>query len=167
MADPVSILAVAGLAYVGKRLSDRPLETYETEEPPVYTPKPPVEVKMPEIISESNDRLPMRKIEMSTFADIAPQIRTNGGEMLSMRNRMYDTGRMNNLSPVEKQLVGPGIGVDASVPATGGYQQLLRINPENVGVHRLTTLPGRINAGGDINGGRRGVMGQFAQTRPE
>lgn len=167
MADPVSILAVAGLAYVGKRLSDRPLETYETEEPPVYTPKPPVEVKMPEIISESNDRLPMRKIEMSTFADIAPQIRTNGGEMLSMRNRMYDTGRMNNLSPVEKQLVGPGIGVDASVPATGGYQQLLRINPENVGVHRLTTLPGRINAGGDINGGRRGVMGQFAQNRPE
>ena len=167
MADPVSILAVAGLAYVGKRLSDRPLETYETEEPPVYTPKPPVEVKMPEIISESNDRLPMRKTEMSTFADIAPQIRTNGGEMLSMRNRMYDTGRMNNLSPVEKQLVGPGIGVDASVPATGGYQQLLRINPENVGVHRLTTLPGRINAGGDINGGRRGVMGQFAQNRPE
>lgn len=167
MADPVSILAVAGLAYVGKRLSDRPLETYETEEPPVYTPKPPVEVKMPEIISESNDRLPMRKMETSTFADIAPQIRTNGGEMLSMRNRMYDTGRMNNLSPVEKQLVGPGIGVDASVPATGGYQQLLRINPENVGVHRLTTLPGRVNAGGDINGGRRGVMGQFAQNRPE
>jgi len=167
MADPVSILAVAGLAYVGKRLSDRPLETYETEEPPVYTPRPPVEVKMPEIINESNDRLPLRKIEMSTFADIAPQIRTNGGEMLSMRNRMYDTGRMNNLSPVEKQLVGPGIGVDASVPATGGYQQLFRVNPENVGAHRLTTLPGRINAGGDINGGRRGVMGQFAQNRPE
>jgi len=167
MADPVSILAVAGLAYVGKRLSDRPLETYETEEPPVYTPKPPIEVKMPEIINESTDRLPMRKIELSTFADIAPQRRTNGGEMLTMRNRMYDTGRMNNLSPVEKQLVGPGIGVDASVPATGGYQQMFRVNPENVGAYRLTTLPGRTGPAGDINGGRRGVMGQFAQNRPE
>lgn len=167
MADPVSILAVAGLAYVGKRLSERNSETYVPEQPQVYIPKPPTEFKMPEILSEVDDRIPMRKIEMSTFADISPQLRTNGGEMLNMRNRMYDTGRMNNLSPIEKQLVGPGIGIDASVPAAGGYQQLLRVNPENVGAYRLTTLPGRTGPAADINGGRRGVMGEFAQNRPE
>jgi hypothetical protein len=122
---------------------------------------------MPEIINESDDRVPIRKIETSTFSDIAPQRRTNGGEMLTMRNRMYDTGRMNNLSPIEKQLVGPGIGVDASIPATGGFQQILRVNPENVGAYRLTTLPGRTGHAVDINGGRRGVMGEFAQNRPE
>jgi len=167
MADPVSILAVAGLAYVGRRLSERNLETYEPEQPRVYTPKPPVELKMPEILSEVDERVPIRKIETTSFADISPQKRTNGGEMLTMRNRMYDTGRMNNLSPVEKQLVGPGIGIEASVPAAGGYQQLLRVNPENVGAYRLTTLPGRTGPAADTRGGRRGVMGQFAQNRPE
>ena len=167
MADPASILAVAGLAYVGKKLSERYSEPYETETPKVYTPKPPVEVKAPDIIGEVDARLPARKVEIPTFADISPQKEYGGDGILSMRNRMYDTGRMNNLSPVEKQLVGPGLGVDASVPAVGGYQQSFRVNPENVGAYRLTTLPGRAGPAGVLNGGRRGVMGEFAQNRPE
>ena len=67
------------------------------------------------------------KQEMGSFAEVAPQQRSSGGEVLSMRNRMYDAGRMNNLSPIEKQLVGPGLGVGPEVPAFGGNQQLFRV----------------------------------------
>ena len=47
-----------------------------------------------------------------------------------------------------------------------GYQQSFR-ESENVGAYRLTTLPGRAGPAGVLNGGRRGVMGEFAQNRPE
>jgi len=84
-----------------------------------------------------------------------------------MRDRMYDQGRMNNLSPIEKQMVGPGLGVGPNVPAVGGYQQMLRINPINVGEHRLTTLPGRAGPAMDITGGRSAVVGQLTHNMPE
>ena len=163
MADPVSIAAIAGLAYLGKRLSDKPEVT-----PPVSEPVQPIQdIVAPKIMDDASIRTPQRKLEHPTFADIAPQYRTSGSEVLEMRDRMFDTGRMNNLSPVEKQLVGPGLGVGAEVPAFGGHQQLFRVNPENVGAYRLTTLPGRSGPAFDISGGRRGVMGELGNNRPE
>ena len=84
-----------------------------------------------------------------------------------MRNRMYDQGKMNNLSPVEKQLVGPGLGVSADTPAVGGYQQMFRVNPVNAGAYRLTTLPGRTGPAGDITGGRGAVVGELTHNKPE
>ena len=176
MADPASILAIAGLAFMGKKLSDPKSEkymnnrkttdaspqlsqTFPSEVPNIYTPKP----------IETHGMLgqPDSKMEHSNFGDITPQVRTSGNEILDMRGRMFDNGRMNNLSPIEKQLVGPGIGVGPNVPATGGYQQLVRVNPENVGAYRLTTLPGRTGPGFDTFGGRRGKMGEIANNRPE
>ena len=79
---------------------------------------------------------------------------------------MYDQGRMNNLSPVEKQLVGPGLGVGAHVPAVGGFQQTFRVNPVNVGEYRLTTLPGRAGHAGDTTGGRAAVVGELTLNTP-
>lgn len=83
-----------------------------------------------------------------------------------MRNRMYDQGRMNNLSPIEKQLVGPGLGVSADTPAIGGYQQMFRVNPVNVGEYRLTTLPGRSGPAVDVTGGRSAVVGELTHNKP-
>tara|TARA_R110002050_G_scaffold187001_2_gene321336 strand:+ start:507 stop:1691 length:1185 start_codon:yes stop_codon:yes gene_type:complete len=164
MADPVSIAAIAGLAYLGKRLSEQPEKTT----PPVTESIQPIQdMVAPAIMDNSSTRTPQRKLEHPTFGDIAPQYRTSGSEVLEMRDRMFDTGRMNNLSPVEKQLVGPGLGVGAEVPAFGGHQQLFRVNPENVGAYRLTTLPGRSGPAHDISGGRRGVMGEIGNNRPE
>ena len=60
-----------------------------------------------------------------------------------MRILRYGAGRLNNLSPRERQRVGLGLGVGPEVPALGGQQQLFRVNPGNVGAYRLTTLPGR------------------------
>lgn len=163
MADPISLVAVAGLIYAGRALS-----AGSTPEAPVTeTPRSPMEYDevqrdlggTPEEISS--------KMELGNFADIVAQKRTSGQEVLDMRNRMYDTGRMNNLSPIEKQMVGPGLGVGADVPAYGGHQQLFRVNPINVGAYRLTTLPGRSGPAADVTGGRSALVGELTHNKPE
>jgi hypothetical protein len=165
MADPISLMAVAGLVYAGRTLSTKsvpppPKEIFET--PPVV--KAPVE-----IVNNNFEPIVNRpqKREMESFGDISMQQRSGGQEILNMRNRMYDQGRMNNLSPVEKQLVGPGLGVGADTPAVGGYQQMFRVNPVNVGEYRLTTLPGRSGPAMDITGGRSAVVGELTHNKPE
>ena len=176
MADPISIAAVAALVYAGKVLSKT------EQEAPKFVPKKPlvkpntmIEVDETEDDFEFNygaargvDSLEYQsKQEMPSFGEVAPQRRTSGGEILNMRDRFYDQGRMNNLSPVEKQMVGPGLGVGADVPAVGGFQQLYRVMPTNVGEYKLTQLPGRTNHGADTMGGRRGIVGDVAKNRPE
>jgi hypothetical protein len=165
MADPISLMAVAGLVYAGRTLSTKskppPPSVKEAETPVV---KAPVEV-------QNNNFEPAieysQKREMESFADIAIQQRSGGQEILNMRNRMYDQGRMNNLSPIEKQLVGPGLGVGADTPAVGGFQQMFRVNPVNVGEYRLTTLPGRSGPAKDITGGRSAKVGELTHNKPE
>ena len=176
MADPISIAAVAALVYAGKVLSKK------EQEAPKFVPKNPVPKPNTMIeVEETDDDFDFKygaakglesleyqnKQEMPSFGEVAPQRRTSGGEILDMRNRLYDQGRMNNLSPVEKQMVGPGLGVSADVPAVGGFQQLYRVMPTNVGEYKLTQLPGRTNHGADTMGGRRGIVGEVAKNRPE
>ena len=170
MADPISLAAIAGLVYAGRTLSSK------SEPPKVVQPKVqaeevplPVDEGVPEFIErdfEPRVEVP-HKTEMASFADIGIQQRSGGQEILNMRNRMYDTGRMNNLSPIEKQMVGPGLGVGENTPATGGFQQMFRINPINVGEYRLTTLPGRSGPAADITGGRSSLVGQLTHNKPE
>ena len=164
MADPISVAAIAGLVYAGRKLS-QPKETYVMiPEQMVNTPT----VQNLETVKEHPiENLKPVKTSVDNLGVVAPQFRTSGAEVLEMRNRMNDYNRMNNVSPVEKRLVGPGLGVDPSVPSYGGYQQLLRVNPENVGAYRLTTLPGRSGPAQDTTGGRRGVVGTVAHNRPE
>lgn len=169
MADPISLAAVAGLIFAGRSLSTKSV------------PKPPVQQTMPQEpqITYENDfsefterefeprvEVPEKR-EMESFADISMQQRTGGQEVLNMRNRMYDTGRMNNLSPIEKQMVGPGLGVGSDTPASGGFQQMFRVNPINVGEYKLTTLPGRSGPAADTTGGRSALVGQLQHNKPD
>jgi len=161
MADPISIAAVAALVYAGKVLSTSKSSTATTTQQLVVA-EPPRE-------EEEEDFIPYNesKVEVPSFGDIRPQGRTSGGEILEMRDRLYDQGRMNNLSPVEKQLVGPGLGLAPEVPAAGGFHQQYRVMPTNVGEYKLTQLPGRVNHGSDTMGGRRGIVGEVNKNRPE
>src|SRR5210317_1302106 len=165
MADPISLMAVAGLVYAGRTLS-----TKSVPPPPKEVSEPPPVVKAPIEIQNNNFQpnigVPQKR-EMESFADISRQQRSGGQEILNMRNRMYDQGRINNLSPCEKQLVGPGLGVSAETPAVGGFQQMFRVNPVNVGEYRLTTLPGRTGPAADITGGRSAVVGELTHNKPE
>jgi len=168
MADPISIAAIAGLIFAGRSLSKKsepePVQTVEVDEPKIT-----YEQDVPEFVERDFERRVdvQSKREMGSFADISLQQRSGGQEILNMRNRMFDTGRMNNLSPVEKQLVGPGLGVGFDTPATGGYQQLFRVNPVNVGAYRLTTLPGRSGPAADVTGGRSAVVGELTHNKPD
>ena len=173
MADPISLAAIAGLIFAGRSLSTKtepePVRNTET-----ITPQQPQEPQItynddiPEFVERGFERVEIpQKREMESFADISRQQRSGGQEILNMRNRMYDTGRMNNLSPIEKQMVGPGLGVGADTPASGGFQQLFRVNPINVGEYRLTTLPGRSGPAADVTGGRAAVVGQLQHNKPD
>ena len=164
MADPISLMAVAGLVYAGRTLSSKSVPPPQTGVPEPQVVKEPIEVE------NNNFEIPLgvpQKREMGNFADITLQQRSGGQEVLNMRNRLYDQGRMNNLSPIEKELVGPGLGVGADTPAIGGFQQTYRVNPVNVGEYRLTSLPGRSGPAADVTGGRAAVVGQLTHNKPE
>lgn len=55
--------------------------------------------------------------------------------------------RRNHETPVEKVQVGPGIGLDYSVPAEGGFHQFVRILPNNISDYKSNQLENRIYAG--------------------
>ena len=170
MADPISLLAIGALVYGGRKMSEP--ETKSASDPTQY--EEPID---PPLLSDENEEpypevedgppIWQGKQEMASFAEIAPQSKSSGQEVLAMRGR-FDASRHNNLSPVEKQLVGPGLGLQPDQPASGGFQQMYRVNPVNVGSYRLTTLPGRAGpADGTITGGRGTVQGGVGFNRPE
>lgn len=105
--------------------------------------------------------------EGNLFHDIARD-RYPGGlpSYLTAESQQYVSGVMDNIGPVEKAQVGPGLGVGPDVPAYGGYQQLFRVKPTNVGEYKLTTLPGRSGPAADVSGGRQPLMGKVNHKMP-
>ena len=105
--------------------------------------------------------------ESNPFHDIARD-RYPGGlpSYLTAESQQYVSGVMDNIGPVEKTQVGPGLGVGPDVPAYGGYQQLFRVKPTNVGEYKLTTLPGRSGPAADVTGGRHSLIGKVNHKMP-
>ena len=165
MADPLSIFAIIGLAYAGRKLSEEPIPKQQSVAKQQPEPQEPMKVDW-QTGSLPFPHIQKEKFEQPSFAE--PQMQYVHGEPVQdFRDRPYVSGKMNNLSPVGKELVGPGLGVGADVPAYGGYQQLFRVNPNNVGAYRLTTLPGRSGPAFDHTGGKAAQVGQLTQDRPE
>lgn len=54
------------------------------------------------------------------------------------------SGKNHNVSPVEKQYVGPGLGIDPSQAADGGFHSLFRIMPDNVNGYRKNNFGGTV-----------------------
>lgn len=54
------------------------------------------------------------------------------------------SGKNHNVSPVEKQYVGPGLGIDPSQTADGGFHSLFRIMPDNVNGYRKNNFGGTV-----------------------
>jgi hypothetical protein len=93
--------------------------------------------------------------------DIAPNYTPSGlPSYLAEAKHQYVSSIMDNIGPVETTQVGPGLGVNPQVPAYGGYQQLFRVKPTNVGAYKLTTLPGRSGHAADITGGKQPYIGR-------
>jgi hypothetical protein len=169
MADPLSIAAILGMVYIGRQLSKQqpdppvtPTSSEQVEEYPYNEESRDLilnQMKQPGYISESVQK----KSEVSNFGDIAFSQYVNGEPTHDLSSRYYISNKNNNLSPTEKIMVGRGLGIDPSIPASGGFQQLYRVNPNNVGAYRLTTLPGRIAPGADTTGWKSGTIGEITQ----
>jgi hypothetical protein len=176
MADPLSIAAIIGIIYAGRKLGISAQEQVDTEQTRAVTNEPKEyndddsesrdlilnQLRQPGIIAEPVNK----KQEVANFGDIAFSQYVHGEPTHDLSNRMYVSARMNNLAPSEKVYVGRGLGLDPEIPASGGFQQLYRVNPNNVGAYRLTQLPGRIAPGADTTGWRTGQVGELTHFAP-
>lgn len=171
--DPVSVAAIAGLVYAGKRLSDpappqQPMPFFgnnintptNNNEAPLYD-----SLTGPYVVPPQTQR---QKEAVPSFGVVAPNAGRNpyGQPVYNLYDRQDVSGKMNSVQPNEKQYVGPGLGVGGSVPAFGGYQQLYRVMPNNVNGYKLTTLPGRTGPASAIVK-NQAKIGELTQERPE
>lgn len=62
-------------------------------------------------------------------------------------NGYITNGIQNNVTPFEKQYVGPGLGISPDTPSSGGFHQRFRILPDNVNGYRKNTFGGEIVVG--------------------
>lgn len=168
--DPLSVAAIAGLVYAGKKITDQPnpqpffgnnINTpTENNIRPLYD-----SLTGPYILPPQEQK---RKDGVPSFGVISPTAGKNpyGQPVYNLYDRQDISGKMNNVQPSEKQYIGPGLGVGSEVPAFGGYQQLYRVMPNNVNGYKLTTLPGRTGPANPIVK-MQGQIGHLTQERPE
>ena len=167
-----AVLALTGMAvYAARSLCTPDDEVTEYYEEPVPPPQQPVTSSY-NMIDTLNGGIggvgmnPQQKVEQPNFGEVAFMHHVNGEPVHDFRNRPFVSGKMNNLAPTEKNLVGPGLNVGPDVPAYGGYQQQFRVKPNNVGEYKLTTLPGRAGPAGDTTGGRGQMIGELTHDKP-
>ena len=143
------------LAYAGKKLSERPEEEYQLQVTPIDE-------------KDEEDRVDIPLPDPITTYKPAPNRFPAGSRpmYLASTSNPYIPGTMNNVGPVAKELVGPGLGVGPNVPTYGGYQQLFRVNPNNVNAYKLTTLPGRSGPAADQTGGAAPIVGELNHKMP-
>jgi hypothetical protein len=72
-----------------------------------------------------------------------------GQPVYNTSNRENISNKMNNLAPISRMQIGPGLGVGVDVPSAGGFQQYFRVLPNNPNDERLIQLQG--NTGGPPN----------------
>ena len=155
--DPWSIAAVVGLVLAGKKLSDEDEPELLRVSEKTCTDRVPREHALdfmetrnitPDIGRRIGDIVLPPKCEVGNLQDKQSQL-PFGQPVYNLYDRENISNKMNNLPPVERKNVGPGLGVDANVPSAGGFQQYFRILPTNPNDERLIQLPG--NSGGPQN----------------
>lgn len=159
--DPWSIAAIVGLVVAGKKFSDddpqAPLSvTQEVERCPDKSTNQFYDFHSldnrnitPDVGRRLGGGIVLPpKCEISSLQDRKPQI-PFGQPVYNLYDRENISNKMNNLQPIERKNIGPGLGVSADVPAAGGFQQYFRILPNNVNEERLVQLPG--TTGGPID----------------
>lgn len=175
--DPWSIAAIVGLAFAGQKLSK------DSEPSDLLVSKEPVEKCPDRSVNQFYDFYSMDKrnmtpdvgrtlgggislkpkCEISSLQDRKPQL-VHGQPVYNLYNRQNISNKMNNLQPVERKNVGPGLGVSADTPSAGGFQQFFRILPNNPNEERLIQLDG--NMGGPVDAvvkGAPAVSGSLTQ----
>ena len=159
--DPLALMAVVGLVFAGQRFSgDAQPTTTTPQAPPHQITKLDTDL-MGDNPGQRADVFGMRptnpsfgrrigddflppKEAVKSLQDLSPQANRMpfGQPVYDLYNRQNVSNKMNNLQPIERKNVGPGLGVGSAVPAIGGFQQYFRVLPNNVNEEKLVTLPG-------------------------
>ncbi len=160
--DPLALAAVVGLVFAGQRLSSDvpPATTVASVPPPRQITKLDTDL-MGDAPGRRSDAFGLRPVNPSfgrrvadeflppkeavpSLQDLSPTANRLpfGQPVYDLYNRQNVSNKMNNLQPIERKNVGPGLGVGANVPAIGGFQQYFRVLPNNVNEEKLVTLPG-------------------------
>jgi len=161
--DPLALAAVVGLVFAGKKLSE--------DDGQLSVPQPPTTRSLtrgdidqmanardhakdafefknmnPELGRRIGDiRINPKNTGIPSLQDMQPNANRfpNGEPVYNLYGREYISNKMNNLQPIERQRVGPGLGVGPNVAAAGGFHQYFRALPTNINEEKLTTLEGR------------------------
>jgi len=90
-----------------------------------------------------------------------------GNQSNKERNERYKvSGKMDGVSPIEKTYVGPGLNLDPSVNAKGGFHDSFRILPENQNSYTKQSFKGRVVAGKATTSSRNFTPDSISQNRP-
>ena len=181
--DPLALAAVVGLVFAGKRFSERDEDSApQQRERVVPTTTRPITRRDTDLMAtpaeHSADYFDLKIMNPSLGRRVGdwrlqpkneiaslqiPQEKTTrfpyGQPVYDLYARENITNKMNNLQPIERMNVGPGLGVGPDVPATGGFHDFFRALPNNINEERLTTLKGMPGPPAAIvkNGGAGGI----------
>jgi len=159
--DPLALAAVVGLVFAGKALTDDD----SVKQPTTTRPVRPITRKDTDLMAHPGDHwadyqdvkimtpdlgrrvgdfrlTPKNEIRSLQQPQIGATRFPYGQPVYDLYGRENITNKMNNVPPVERMNVGPGLGVGPDVASTGGFQQFFRVLPNNINEERLTTLPG-------------------------
>jgi len=107
---------------------DRRLETFTGVNNVDYTPK-----------TEHKATPPVKGLTNIHGTTFTPDMERYNGYTTNMLQ--------NNVTPVEKQYVGPGLGIPPEQNSSGGFHQRFRVMPDNVNGYRKNTFGGDIIVG--------------------
>jgi hypothetical protein len=157
-----SLLAIAGLVFAGKTLSERDSILTDDASPSLVQKacdaRAPREHALdymenrnlaPDLGRRIGDFRLTPKNEISSLQNSNTVQYPFGQPVYDFTNRQNISNKMNNTPPVTRQNIGPGLGVGPDVASAGGFQQLFRILPNNVNDERLIALKG--TSGGPAN----------------
>jgi len=82
-------------------------------------------------------------------------------------DRYKVSGKMDGISPIEKTYVGPGLNLDPSVTAKGGFHDTFRILPEHNNSYSKHSFKGRVIPGKSLNSERNFTPSSILKNRPE
>lgn len=162
--DPLAIAAIVGLVFAGKKLSEGDSMVVTSTSNPTTTRS--LTRRDLDLMSNARDHEKDAFDLRNTNPDLGRRIGDwrikpkeavpslqdskmdtnaypNGQPVYNLYEREYITNKLNNLQPIERIHVGPGLGYDANVAAAGGFHQFFRALPVNINEEKLTTLEGR------------------------